>query len=141
MTKAEELIIQAPRRRRKENRYTEAELGAFADAWHLPILAQSPNAAIKVGEAPDENSARTIARDAQRELLALHGVDARTSVFKDPTTGVFQAALRRKSGQGGGPGVAAGNAAPTAADPAPAAGPNAETAWNPAMVGSAGVKA
>ncbi len=134
MTKVEELIIQAPQRRRKADRYTEAELGAFAEAWHLPQLAASPNAAIKVGESPDENGARTIARDAQRELKALHGIDARTSVFKDPRTGVFQAALRRKSGQGGGPGVAAGNVTPAE----PAAGPNPETAWNPAMVGSTG---
>lgn len=119
MADVQHLIIEAPKRRRKAQRYTEGELGTFAEAW--PQVGE--NFALKVGEAATENDARTIARDAQRELKAAHGIDARTSVFAHGD--MFVAALRHKSGESGGPGVGAGNAAATDAP-----------GWNPAMVGT-----
>jgi hypothetical protein len=124
---ATELIIDAPRRRRKEQRFTPDQLATFKEAFGL----LPDDKAIKVGEALTENDARTIARDAQRELKAAHGIDARTSVFKVGTGHV--AALRRKSGSSGGPGVAAGNSEP---EPVTVASGDV-AAWTPDMIGAA----
>lgn len=122
-------IIEAPRRRRKADRYTEGQIDAFAEA--LPKLGE--NFAVKVGEADTENDARTIARDAQRELDVRHGLKSRTSVFKAGASWV--AALRKKSGSSGGPATGVGTTSASDAPAGDGGAPGSEIATAPSAAG------
>ncbi len=109
-------IIDVPARRRKQNRFNEQELAGFAAA--VPGLTGTK--AVLVGQAnvqngdlkAAENDARTIARDAQRELHTAHGLETRTSVFRRGDA--YLAALRQKSGTTAGPAMRVDSDARTA---------------------------